>query len=75
MRFARCDLAEVQVPAAPFVNIASVSGYDRVPGHLPDTPAPKSAVDRMTRVAAMEAGKLGYRACGSNCLYPRPCPH
>ena len=29
----------------------------------------KSAVDRMTRVAAMEAGKLGY-GVRINCLYP-----
>ena len=33
----------------------------------------KSAVDRMTRVAAMEAGKLGY-GVRVNCLYPGLVP-
>jgi len=33
----------------------------------------KSAVDRMTRVAAMEAGKLGY-GVRINCLYPGLSP-
>ncbi|WP_022721883.1 SDR family NAD(P)-dependent oxidoreductase [Rhodopseudomonas sp. B29] len=50
------------------VNISSVAAtiaYPAIGGYS----ATKSAVDRMTRVAAMEAGKLGY-GVRVNCVYP-----
>ena len=50
------------------VNVASVAAtiaYPAIAGYS----GTKSAVDRMTRVAAMEAGKLGY-GVRINCLYP-----
>jgi NAD(P)-dependent dehydrogenase (short-subunit alcohol dehydrogenase family) len=54
------------------VNIASVAAtiaYPAIAGYS----GTKSAVDRMTRVAAMEAGKLGY-GVRVNCLYPGLVP-
>ena len=54
------------------VNIASVAAtiaYPAIAGYS----ATKSAVDRMTRVGAMEAGKLGY-GVRVNCLYPGLAP-
>src|ERR1700736_54953 len=54
------------------VNISSVAAtiaYPAIAGYS----ATKSAVDRMTRVAAMEAGKLGY-GVRINCLYPGLVP-
>jgi 3alpha(or 20beta)-hydroxysteroid dehydrogenase len=54
------------------VNIASVAAtiaFPAIAGHS----GTKSAVDRMTRVAAMEAGKLGY-GVRINCLYPGLVP-
>ncbi|WP_284746095.1 SDR family oxidoreductase [Amycolatopsis sp. RTGN1] len=50
------------------VNIASVAATTAVPGTAAYS-ASKSAVDRLTRVAAAEAGKLGYDV-RVNCVYP-----
>ena len=50
------------------VNVASVAATIAFPG-IAVYSATKSAVDRLTRVAAMEAGKLGY-GVRVNCLYP-----
>ena len=50
------------------INIASVSATIAFPG-IAGYSATKSAVDRLTRVAAMEAGKLGY-GVRVNCIYP-----
>ena len=50
------------------VNIASVAATIAFPA-IAGYSATKSAVDRATRVAAMEAGKLGY-GVRVNCVYP-----
>ncbi len=50
------------------INIASVAATIAFPG-ISVYSATKSAVDRLTRVAAMEAGKLGY-GVRVNCIYP-----
>jgi 3alpha(or 20beta)-hydroxysteroid dehydrogenase len=50
------------------VNIASVAATIAFPA-ISAYSATKSAVDRMTRVAAVEAGKLGY-GVRVNCIYP-----
>ena len=50
------------------VNIASVAATIAFPG-IAGYSGTKSAVDRMTRVAAMESGKLGY-GVRVNCMYP-----
>ena len=50
------------------VNIASVAATIAFPS-IAVYSGTKSAVDRMTRVAAMEAGKLGY-GIRVNCIYP-----
>lgn len=54
------------------VNIASVAATIAFPG-ISVYSATKSAVDRLTRVAAMEAGKLGY-GVRVNCVYPGLVP-
>ena len=54
------------------VNIASVAATIAFPG-IAAYSATKSAVDRLTRVAAMESGKLGY-AVRVNCVYPGLVP-
>lgn len=54
------------------VNIASVAATIAFPA-IAGYSGTKSAVDRMTRVAAMEAGKLGY-GVRVNCLYPGLIP-
>jgi 3alpha(or 20beta)-hydroxysteroid dehydrogenase len=54
------------------VNIASVAATIAFPG-IAGYSATKSAVDRMTRVAAMESGKLGY-GVRVNCIYPGLVP-
>jgi 3alpha(or 20beta)-hydroxysteroid dehydrogenase len=54
------------------VNIASVAATIAFPA-IAGYSATKSAVDRMTRVAAMEAGKLGY-GVRVNCIYPGLVP-
>jgi len=54
------------------VNISSVAAtiaYPSIAGYS----ATKSAVDRMTRIAAVEAGKLGY-GVRVNCIYPGLAP-
>ena len=50
------------------VNVASVAATIAFPG-ISVYSGTKSAVDRLTRVAAMEAGKLGY-GVRVNCVYP-----
>src|ERR1700749_3670626 len=54
------------------VNIASVAATIAFPG-IAVYSATQSAVDRLTRVAAMESGKLGY-AVRVNCVYPGLVP-
>ena len=54
------------------VNIASVAATIAFPG-IAVYSATKSAVDRLTRVAAMESGKLGY-GIRVNCIYPGLVP-
>lgn len=54
------------------INIASVAATIAFPA-IAGYSGTKSAVDRMTRVAAMEAGKLGY-GVRVNCLYPGLIP-
>jgi NAD(P)-dependent dehydrogenase (short-subunit alcohol dehydrogenase family) len=50
------------------INVASVAATIAFPG-IAAYSATKSAVDRLTRVAAMESGKLGY-GVRVNCVYP-----
>jgi 3alpha(or 20beta)-hydroxysteroid dehydrogenase len=50
------------------VNISSVAATIAFPG-IAGYSATKSGVDRLTRVAAMESGKLGY-GVRVNCVYP-----
>jgi 3alpha(or 20beta)-hydroxysteroid dehydrogenase len=50
------------------VNIASVAATIAFPA-IAGYSATKSAVDRMTRIAANESGKLGY-GVRVNCVYP-----
>ena len=54
------------------INISSVAATIAFPG-IPIYSATKSAVDRLTRVAAMESGKLGY-GVRVNCIYPGLVP-
>jgi NAD(P)-dependent dehydrogenase (short-subunit alcohol dehydrogenase family) len=54
------------------INISSVAATIAFPG-IPIYSATKSAVDRLTRVSAMEAGKLGY-GVRVNCVYPGLVP-
>lgn len=54
------------------INIASVAATIAFPS-IAGYSGTKSAVDRMTRVAAMEAGKLGY-GVRVNCIYPGLIP-
>jgi 3alpha(or 20beta)-hydroxysteroid dehydrogenase len=54
------------------VNIASVAATIAFPA-IAGYSATKSAVDRMTRVAANESGKLGY-GVRVNCIYPGLVP-
>ena len=54
------------------INIASVAATIAFPG-IAIYSATKSAVDRFTRVAAMESGKLGY-GVRVNCIYPGLVP-
>ena len=54
------------------VNISSVAAIIAFPS-IAGYSGTKSAVDRMTRVAAMESGKLGY-GVRVNCIYPGLIP-
>jgi 3alpha(or 20beta)-hydroxysteroid dehydrogenase len=54
------------------VNVSSVAATIAFPG-IAGYSASKSAVDRLTRVAAYESGKLGY-GVRVNCLYPGLVP-
>ena len=54
------------------INVASVAATIAFPG-IGVYSATKSGVDRLTRVAAMEAGKLGY-GVRVNCIYPGLVP-
>jgi 3alpha(or 20beta)-hydroxysteroid dehydrogenase len=54
------------------VNVSSVAATIAFPG-IAIYSATKSAVDRLTRVAAVEAGKLGY-GVRINCVYPGLVP-
>lgn len=54
------------------VNISSVAALIAFPA-IAGYSATKSAVDRLTRIAAMEAGKLGY-GVRVNCVYPGLTP-
>ncbi|MFD7296443.1 SDR family NAD(P)-dependent oxidoreductase [Streptomyces sp. NPDC059897] len=54
------------------VNVSSVAATIPFPG-IAGYAATKSAVDRLTRVAALESGKLGY-GVRVNCLYPGLVP-
>jgi NAD(P)-dependent dehydrogenase (short-subunit alcohol dehydrogenase family) len=54
------------------INVSSVAATIAFPG-IAVYSATKSAVDRLTRVAAMESGKLGY-GVRVNCLYPGLVP-
>jgi NAD(P)-dependent dehydrogenase (short-subunit alcohol dehydrogenase family) len=54
------------------VNVASVAATIAFPG-IAGYSATKSAVDRLTRVAALESGKLGY-GVRVNCIYPGLVP-
>jgi 3alpha(or 20beta)-hydroxysteroid dehydrogenase len=54
------------------VNISSVAATIAFPA-IAGYSGTKSAVDRMTRVAAMESGKLGY-GVRVNCIYPGLIP-
>lgn len=50
------------------INVSSVAATIAFPG-IAGYSATKSAVDRLTRVAALESGKLGY-GVRVNCIYP-----
>lgn len=54
------------------INIASVAATIAFPG-IAGYSGTKSAVDRITKVAAMESGKLGY-GVRVNCVYPGLVP-
>jgi 3alpha(or 20beta)-hydroxysteroid dehydrogenase len=54
------------------VNVSSVAATIPFPG-IAAYAATKSAVDRLTRVAALESGKLGY-GVRVNCVYPGLVP-
>ena len=54
------------------INVASVAATIAFPG-IAIYSATKSAIDRLTRVAAMESGKLGY-GVRVNCIYPGLVP-
>jgi 3alpha(or 20beta)-hydroxysteroid dehydrogenase len=54
------------------INVASVAATIAFPG-IAVYSATKSAIDRLTRIAAMESGKLGY-GVRVNCIYPGLVP-
>ncbi len=59
-------------PGGAIVNVSSVAATIAFPG-IAGYSATKSAVDRLTRVAAAESGKLGY-GVRVNCVYPGLVP-
>jgi 3alpha(or 20beta)-hydroxysteroid dehydrogenase len=59
-------------PGGAIINISSVAATIAFPG-ISGYSATKSAVDRLTRVAAFEAGKLGL-GVRVNCVYPGLVP-
>jgi NAD(P)-dependent dehydrogenase (short-subunit alcohol dehydrogenase family) len=59
-------------PGGAVVNVSSVAATIAFPG-IAGYSASKSAVDRLTRVAAYESGKLGY-GVRVNCVYPGLVP-
>jgi NAD(P)-dependent dehydrogenase (short-subunit alcohol dehydrogenase family) len=59
-------------PGGAVVNVSSVAATIAFPG-IAGYSASKSAVDRLTRVAAYESGKLGY-GIRVNCVYPGLVP-
>src|SRR5215831_7811796 len=63
---------DILVNSAGIVNVASVAATIAFPG-IAVYSATKSAIDRLTRVAALESGKLGY-GVRVNCLYPGLVP-
>ena len=68
------DAARAARPAqgGAIVNVASVAATIAFPG-IAGYSATKSAVDRLTKVAAMESGRLGY-GVRVNCVYPGLVP-
>src|SRR6201996_1557501 len=64
--------AEGEDPGGAIVNVSSVAATIAFPG-IAGYSATKSAVDRLTRVAAAESGKLGY-GVRVNCVYPGLVP-
>ena len=68
----RCGPAARPGRAACVINVASVAATIAFPG-IAVYSATKSGVDRLTRVAAMESGKLGY-GVRVNCIYPGLVP-
>ena len=69
---ARCGPAAPAGQGGAIINVASVAATIAFPG-IAVYSATKSAVDRLTRVAAMESGKLGY-GVRVNCIYPGLVP-
>ena len=69
---ARCGPTASAGKGGSIINISSVAATIAFPG-IPIYSATKSAVDRLTRVAAMESGKLGY-GVRVNCIYPGLVP-
>lgn len=59
-------------PGGAVVNVSSVAATIAFPA-IAGYSASKSAVDRLTKVAAMESGKLGY-GVRVNCIYPGLVP-
>jgi NAD(P)-dependent dehydrogenase (short-subunit alcohol dehydrogenase family) len=59
-------------PGGAIVNVSSVAATIAFPG-VAGYSATKSAVDRLTRVAAAESGRLGY-GVRVNCVYPGLVP-
>ena len=69
----RCDASRGAAgTGGTIINVASVAATIAFPG-IAGYSATKSAVDRLTRVAAMESGKLGY-GVRVNCIYPGLVP-
>ncbi len=63
---------KTMLPGGAVVNISSVAATIAFPA-IAGYSASKSAVDRATRVAAMESGKLGY-GVRVNCIFPGLVP-